>query len=260
MWQRFTERARKVVFYAQEEAQRFGEGYVSTEHLLLGLVGEQDNVACRIVEKCGVSPDRIREEVENQLPADAAPPSTDMTLSPPAKRVIDLAYHEARNLNNNYIGTEHILLGLIAEADGLAGRVLVRLGVTLELARTYAVELAESGRADTKPESQRVPRARKELADYQSQAVAIFRVIKARGPIGSGLNQAVIKALEQQETTLGKIEAFEPIHLKSLTTDQVAYVEMVVQRERGVNVEILRYDGTAFPESVSFRDLHPEGM
>jgi len=144
MWQRFTERARKVVFYAQEEAQKFGEGYVSTEHLLLGLVRESDSVAARVLEKLGVSLNRIRAEVEKQLPRGDARPSQDMTLTPRAKRVIDLAYDEARNLNNNYIGTEHLLLGLIREGDGLAGRVLAKLGVELERARREVMALQDN--------------------------------------------------------------------------------------------------------------------
>src|SRR5688572_15558374 len=144
MWQRFTERARKVVFYAQEEAQKFGEGYVSTEHLLLGLVRESDSVAARVLEKLGVSLNRIRAEVEKQLPRGDARPSQDMTLTPRAKRVIDLAYDEARNLNNNYIGTEHLLLGLIREGDGLAGRVLAKLGVDLERTRREVMALQDN--------------------------------------------------------------------------------------------------------------------
>jgi ATP-dependent Clp protease ATP-binding subunit ClpC len=144
MWQRFTERARKVVFYAQEEAQKFGEGYVSTEHLLLGLVRESDSVAARVLEKLGVSLNRIRAEVEKQLPRGDARPNQDMTLTPRAKRVIDLAYDEARNLNNNYIGTEHLLLGLIREGDGLAGRVLSKLGVELEKARREVMALQDN--------------------------------------------------------------------------------------------------------------------
>ena len=147
MWQRFTERARKVVFYAQEEAQKFGEGYVSTEHLLLGLVRESDSVAARVLEKLGVSLNRIRVEVEKQLPRGDARPSQDMTLTPRAKRVIDLAYDEARNLNNNYIGTEHLLLGLIREGDGLAGRVLAKLGVELERARREVMAMQDENRA-----------------------------------------------------------------------------------------------------------------
>jgi ATP-dependent Clp protease ATP-binding subunit ClpC len=144
MWQRFTERARKVVFFAQEEAQKFGEGYVSTEHLLLGLVRESDSVAARVLEKLGVGLSKIRAEVEKQLPRGESRQSTDMTLTPRAKRVIDLAYDEARNLNNNYIGTEHLLLGLIREGDGLAGRVLARLGVELDRARREVMALQDN--------------------------------------------------------------------------------------------------------------------
>ncbi len=143
MWQRFTERARKVVFFAQEEATKFGEGYVSTEHLLLGLVRETDSVAARVLDRLGVALSRIRAEVEKQLPRGDARQSQDMTLTPRAKRVIDLAYDEARNLNNNYIGTEHLLLGLIREGDGLAGRVLAKMGIELEKARREVLALQE---------------------------------------------------------------------------------------------------------------------
>ncbi|MEI6512990.1 MAG: ATP-dependent Clp protease ATP-binding subunit [bacterium] len=144
MWQRFTERARKVVFYAQEEAQRFGEGYVSTEHLLLGLVREPDSVAARVLDRMGVSLNRVRAEIERQLPRGEARPGQEMQLTPRAKRVIDLAYDEARQLNNNYIGTEHLLLGLIREGEGLAGRVLGKLGVDLERTRREVMALQDN--------------------------------------------------------------------------------------------------------------------
>src|SRR5690348_312138 len=107
MWQRFTESARKVVFYAQEEAQKFGEGYVSTEHLLLGLVREPDTTAAKMLNRLALSLNRLRAEVEKQLPRGDARPSQDMTLTPRAKRTIDLSFDEARNLGDDYIGTEH---------------------------------------------------------------------------------------------------------------------------------------------------------
>lgn len=144
MWQRFTEKARKIVFYAQEEAQKFGEGYVSTEHLLLGLVREADSTACRVLEDHGVGLEKVRAAVEAQLPRGDARPNQDMSLTPRAKRVIDLAYDEARYLSNNYIGTEHLLLGLIREGDGLAGRVLATLGVNLEWVRSRVTEIQQS--------------------------------------------------------------------------------------------------------------------
>ena len=145
MWQRFTERARRVVFFAQEEAARLGENYVGTEHLLLGLVRENDSVAARILDRLNVVLSRVRAEIERQVTRGHGNLGQDMQLTPRAKRVIDLAYEEARQLNNNYIGTEHLLLGLIREGDGLAARVLVKLGADLERTRreVYAMQEGE---------------------------------------------------------------------------------------------------------------------
>src|SRR5438270_9853256 len=144
MWQRFTERARRVVFFAQEEAGRLGENYVSTEHLLLGLVRENDSVAARILDRLGVSLGRIRSEIERQVTRGDGRLGQDMQLTPRCKRVIDLAYDEARQLDNNYIGTEHILLGLIREEEGLAGKVLNKLGASLEKTREIVLDLQDS--------------------------------------------------------------------------------------------------------------------
>jgi ornithine carbamoyltransferase len=144
MWQRFTERARRVVFFAQEEAGRLGENYVSTEHLLLGILRENDSVASRILTRMEISLGRIRNEIERQVTRGDGRLQQDMQLTPRAKRVIDLAYDEARQLNNNYIGTEHLLLALIREGDGLAGRVLQKLGVELERTRHEILQLQDN--------------------------------------------------------------------------------------------------------------------
>jgi len=141
MWQRFTERARRVVFHAQEEAGLLGESFVSTEHLLLGLVREPDSIACQVLNRMGVSIGKIRSEVEKQVTRGEGRLGQDMQLTPRAKRVIDLAYDEARGMTNDYIGTEHILLGLIREGEGIAGRVLGRLGVKAEKARDLVREM-----------------------------------------------------------------------------------------------------------------------
>ena len=141
MWQRFTERARRVVFFAQEEAGSLGEKYVSTEHLLLGIVREADTVAAKILEALGVSLGQIRSEIERQVVKGDGRLEADMQLTPRAKAVIDLAYEEARQFGSNYIGTEHLLLGMIREGMGLAGRVLARLGVELEPARAELKKL-----------------------------------------------------------------------------------------------------------------------
>jgi len=161
MWQRFTERARRVVFFAQEEAGRLGENYVSTEHLLLGLVRENDSVAARILDRLGVSLGRIRSEIERQVTRGDGRLGQDMQLTPRAKRVIDLAYDEARQLNNNYIGTEHLLLGLIREGEGLAGRVLAKLGVDLERTRREVMALQDTDSTAAATPNAAPPRPRK---------------------------------------------------------------------------------------------------
>jgi len=149
MWQRFTERTRRVIFFAQEEAARLGENYVGTEHLLLGLVREKDSVAARILERLGVNLGRVRQEIERQVSRGDGRLGQEMQLTPRAKRVIDLAYEEARQLNNNYIGTEHLLLGLVRESEGIAGRVLARLGVDLERCRREVIALQDGETAMT---------------------------------------------------------------------------------------------------------------
>ena len=153
MWQRFTERARNIVYFAQEEAGKLGGNDVSTEHLLLGLVRENDSVAARILERMGISRGRIRSEIERQVARGGGRLDQDMQLTPRAKRVIDLAYSEARDLKNNYIGTEHMLLGLIHEAEGIAGKVLIKLGADLDRARLEVRALQEA----TKESQQNAP-------------------------------------------------------------------------------------------------------
>ncbi|MDX1935106.1 MAG: Clp protease N-terminal domain-containing protein, partial [Capsulimonadales bacterium] len=149
-----------VVFFAQEEAGRLGENYVSTEHLLLGLVRENDSVAARILDRLGVSLGRVRSEIERQVVRGDGRPGQDMQLTSRAKRVIDLAFDEARQLNNNYIGTEHLLLGLIREGEGLAGRVLNKLGVDPERTRREVIRLqeAEPGEIPTTPKAETTER------------------------------------------------------------------------------------------------------
>lgn len=143
MWQRFTERARRIIFYGQEEALRFGDNYLSTEHLLLGLVRENDTVAARILERMGVSLEIIRARVEKQIKKGKGCTGQDVQLTPRAKRVIDLAYDEARQMNSNYIGTEHLLLGLVRESEGPAARILAKLGVDLEKTRLQWSQMHE---------------------------------------------------------------------------------------------------------------------
>ena len=132
MWQRFTERARRVVFFAQEEAGNVRQREVHDGHLLLGILREPDSVACRILKQSGISLQHIREAIAPLLERGDGKDHQAMQLTPIAKLVIDFAYDEAKTLMNNYIGTEHLLLGLMRAKEGIAHQVLVAVGAELE--------------------------------------------------------------------------------------------------------------------------------
>jgi len=138
-FEKFTERARKVLTLAQEEAQRFNHNYIGTEHILLGLVEEGEGVAAKVLSNLGVALDNVRSAVEFIIGRGERAVSGEIGLTPRAKRVIELAVDEARRLNHNYIGTEHLLLGLLREGEGVAASVLESLGVSLEKVRAETV-------------------------------------------------------------------------------------------------------------------------
>lgn len=145
MFDRFTERARKVIILAKEEAKRFNHDYIGTEHILLGLIKEGESVAAAVLQNLGLSLDTIRLEVEKLVQFG---PSTivsgDIPFTPKAKKVIELAMDEARRLGHNYIGTEHLLLGLIKEGEGVASHVLMNLGLNLSKVRSEVIKLLGS--------------------------------------------------------------------------------------------------------------------
>ena len=129
MWEPFTERARRSIVLAQEEAQRLGNNYIGTEHLLLGIISEGESVAAKVLENLNVNLQKVRGEVEAIVGKGSQTTQQEMVFTPRAKRVIELAFEEARALAHNYIGTEHLLLGLVREGEGVAARVLSNLGV-----------------------------------------------------------------------------------------------------------------------------------
>src|SRR5438128_6659836 len=141
---KFTERARRVLTFAQEEAQRFNHNYIGTEHLLLGLVREGEGVAARVLTSMGVDLELVRTQVELIIGRGDRMVMGEIGLTPRAKRVIELAVDEARRLNHHYIGTEHLLLGLVREGEGIAAGVLESLGVSLEKVRAQVIEVLKS--------------------------------------------------------------------------------------------------------------------
>lgn len=137
MWMRFTERARQVILFGLEEAQSRGAAQVDTEHFLLGIVRTAEGVAAKVLGRMNVSNSHVRAEIENQLPPSAvsSPPIAEPKLTSRAKRVLELAADEARSMGHNYVGTEHLLIGLVREENGVGAKVLRNLGLTLENVR-----------------------------------------------------------------------------------------------------------------------------
>src|SRR6201989_807365 len=135
MFERFTDRARRVVVLAQEEARMLNHNYTATEHILLGLIHEGEGVAAKSLESLGISLEGVRSQVEEIIGQGQQAPSGHIPFTPRAKKVLELSLREALQLGHNYIGTEHILLGLIREGDGVAAQVLVKLGADLNRGR-----------------------------------------------------------------------------------------------------------------------------
>jgi ATP-dependent Clp protease ATP-binding subunit ClpC len=141
LFERFTDRARRVVVLAQEEARLLNHNYIGTEHILLGLIHEGEGVAAKALESLGISLEAVRSQVEEIIGQGGSSPSGHIPFTPRAKKVLELSLREALQLGHNYIGTEHILLGLIREGEGVAAQVLVKLGADLSRVRQQVIQL-----------------------------------------------------------------------------------------------------------------------
>ena len=169
---KFTERARRALTLAQEEAQRFNHNYIGTEHLLLGLVREGDGVAAKVLSNLGVELTKVRSAVEFIIGRGDRATVGEIGLTPRAKKVIELAVDEARRLSHHYIGTEHLLLGLVREGEGIAASVLESLGVNLERVRAETTRIL----------SQTMPQSSGAGARAAAQGRRTRRRTPARGP------------------------------------------------------------------------------
>jgi ATP-dependent Clp protease ATP-binding subunit ClpC len=174
MFERFTDRARRVVVLAQEEARMLQHNYIGTEHLLLGLVHESEGVAAKALESLGIGLEAVRQQVKEIIGQGQHAPSGHIPFTPRAKKVLELALREAIQLGHNYIGTEHILLGLIREGDGVAAQVLVRLGADLDRTRQRVIDTLHGHRVV------RAGRGEENLADQLASIAARLGAIERR--------------------------------------------------------------------------------
>ena len=152
MFERFTDRARRVVVLAQEEARLLNHNYIGTEHLMLGLIHEGEGVAAQALTRLGVSLDAVRAEVEEIIGRGVEQPGGHIPFTPRAKKVLELSLREALELGHNYIGTEHILLGLLREGQGVGAQVLVKLGADRDRVRRQVVQLLSGYAGGVPPE------------------------------------------------------------------------------------------------------------
>jgi hypothetical protein len=222
MFERFTDRARRVVVLAQHEARRLNHGYIGTEHLLLGLIHEGEGVAARALESLGISLEAVRHQVEEVIGQGQHEPAQKIPFTPRAKKALELSRREALAMGHNYVGTEHILLGLLREGDGVAAQVLVGLGVDLNRVREQVIQVLHSHQGGDEPASGRGGRRsgkagrrqRGLLAEILERVESVEAQLSAMGQrVGSGpdmgdLDQQITQVRREKEAAAG-VEDYE---------------------------------------------------
>jgi ATP-dependent Clp protease ATP-binding subunit ClpA len=175
MFERFTDRARRVVVLAQEEARVLNHNYIGTEHILLGLLREGEGVAAKALESLGLHLEAVRQQVEQIIGKGQQVPAGHIPFTPRAKKVLELSLREALQLGHDYIGTEHILLGLLSEGEGVAAQVLVRLGADLKRVRQQVIQLLHGGQGEAAAAGPRRVTATRELwlTEFQNTLTSI---------------------------------------------------------------------------------------
>jgi ATP-dependent Clp protease ATP-binding subunit ClpC len=240
MFERFTDRARRVVVLAQEEARMLNHDYIGTEHILLGLIHEGEGVAAKALESLGISLEAVRQEVEEIIGHGQQAQSGHIPFTPRAKKVLELSLREALQLGHDYIGTEHILLGLIREGEGVAAQVLVKLGADLNRVRQQVIQLL-AGRPGEEPETTYVrpwpgPMGRsglRLLSELQARIDAIdSRLSAIEQRVGTGadtreLDQQIERVRGEKEAAVGAQEyeqaAFLRDQEKQLLAEKTAH-------------------------------------
>jgi len=208
MFERFTDRARRVVAQAREEASRLDHNYIGTEHLLLGLIDEGEGVGARALDSLGISLDAVRQQVEEIIGRGHQAPSGHIPFTPRAKKVLELSLREAQQLGHHYIGTEHILLALIREGDGVAAQVLVKLGADRNRVRQQVIELLHGHQAEepvpapsAAGELRLLPAVRARLDAVEGRLAAVEQQVGIR-PDTSDLDEQIAQVRREKESAV----------------------------------------------------------
>jgi Clp amino terminal domain, pathogenicity island component/UvrB/uvrC motif len=214
MFERFTDRARQVIVLAEDEARMLNHNYIGTEHILLGLIHEGEGVAAKALESLGISLEAVRQRVEEIIGQGQQAPARHIPFTPRVKKVLELALREAQQLGHNSIGTEHILLGLIREGDGVAAQVLVKLGADLSRVRQQVIRLLhgyqdrEPAAASRQPPGRAGREDRELLSRLAGQVTAMESRLSAiehrvgTGPEVGGLDQQIDQARRDREAAV----------------------------------------------------------
>jgi len=208
MFERFTDRARRVVVLAQDEARMLNHNYIGTEHILLGLIHEGEGVAAKALESLGISLEAVRQQVEEIIGQGQQAPSGHIPFTPRAKKVLELTSREASQLGHNYIGTEHILLGLIREGEGVAAQVLVKLGADLNRVRQQVIQLLHGYQEKEPAAAPGGPRRGRAPSDVLARVTAVesrMSVIERRvgsGPDTADLDEQIAQARRDKESAI----------------------------------------------------------
>jgi len=233
LFERFTDRARRVVVLAQEEARLLNHNYIGTEHILLGLIHEGEGVAAKALESLGISLEAVRSQVEEIIGQGGSSPSGHIPFTPRAKKVLELSLREALQLGHNYIGTEHILLGLIREGEGVAAQVLVKLGADLSRVRQQVIQLLsgysgpgpqEKAGATAGPGSEQAPSGSLVLDQFGRNLTQLAREKKLDPVIGR------LREIERVMQVLSRRTKNNPVLIGEPGVGKTAIVEGLAQK------------------------------
>jgi len=202
MFERFTDRARRVVVLAQEESRMLNHNYIGTEHILLGLIREGEGVAAKALESLGIPLETVRYEVEEIIGQGQSAPTGHIPFTPRAKKVLELSLREALQLGHNYIGTEHILLGLVREGEGVAAQVLQKLGADLERVRQQVIQQL-SGYAGGRIERQQLSEEEIEVLAGIAEGASKKQIAEKLGLSRDELRSRIDSALEKLRSRSG---------------------------------------------------------